>query len=357
MNSPCQWVESPLLSSEEDEMFEANSSKPNSVLNLVVNNATDPSEDHSDRDLYYGDEPDFDSEDRAANPLNLIQCYAERSFPRAQLLDFSGCVDLPSAAVDEQFRRRGAIRLSKAPGEPRGELILRLRRQLQELERQEEAVSTALSDRSQTTTLPLESLRNSLTTLSNDIGEQGGSGVAVDPDAGPLSSRSVPCDLSLERRVAKLESYLAACDFSEGEGLWGLVESVRLRWQSADPSFWSEVRSAIDSASSRFESTRSLGMGVDFCELLRRLNAIEVDACSIPTLVARLRTLKQSLDDSSAGTARRDALAQRCETLLCMKTENDTLLAQLKANLEETAATTARNMESLEFRLNRALSL
>lgn len=357
MNAVSHWVESPLLCAEEDEIFEADSSKPNPVPSIVANSATDASDDHSDRDLYYGDEPDFDCENQAANPLNLIQCYAERSFPRAQMLDFSGRVDLPSAAVHGKIRERGAFVSSVVPEELRGDFILRLRRQLQELERQDTAVSAALSDSSELSTLPLESLRQSLTLLSNPAGNTGDSAVKANADVERPSSNPAESDVSLERRVAKLEKHLAACNFSGGEALWTVAESARLRLQSTDPSFWSEVRAALDSASSKFESTAPLAKGVDLCELLHRLRAIEVDACSIPVLVARLKSLKHSFDDASCAAAKTGALAQRYETLLSMKNENDTILAQLRTSLEENAATTTRNMASLEIRLNKALSL
>lgn len=358
MNAASDWVENPFSCPDEDDVFEADSSTPTQIQNVIPADASEAVElDGADSEECYGDEIDADPVEHSVDPLDLFRLYGERSFPQARPLDFSDDVDLQSRALDSNLRRKKRETTLKASGELRRDLILRLRRQLHDLEQQDTAICGAVSDRLEKSTLPLENLRQCLTSLCDPECNGGNCAVVDSADTELASSRMSAGDLALEGRVARLEKNLAACDSPNLEGLWSLVESVRLQMQSADPSFWSEVRKSMDSATSKFETVAPLATGIDLCELLQRLKAVEVDACAIPVLIARLRTLKHSFDDaSSAGTAIGE-LAQRCDALLSAKNENDALLAQLRANLDSNATTMRQNMESLDIRLNKVLSL
>lgn len=362
MASGCEWVDNPLNCSDEEDLFEAESTRPrvSAVLRLGQGDAQ-TSGSCAEEDAYFGDDLEADPSDESTNPVELLRLYAERSFPNAVPFDFCGDVHRQSIALGAASSKKSRLRgvALSPPGlthtASRAQRISLLRQQIEDLER-EEAADGEPSTNAEAQSLSLGKLRECLSSLSEKRHDAVRNRRCLSVSTERVTSQLAHTDHLLEKRIARLESSFTACACLKRGGLWYLVQSVRLQMQNFDSSFWSDVHRKVDSLTSSFEEVPALANGVDVCELLQRLDEIEPDASCIPVVISRLRSLKHSLEESSVATTTTADLAKRYDALMSTRTENEALLRQLRMNLDANMKTTRLNMESLETRLRKGLA-
>jgi hypothetical protein len=330
--------------------------------------------DDAEEAAYFGD-VDVDGAEQPVDPVDAFEVFAGRTFPTGAKLDFSGDVyreslmarNLLSAAARRRFGAGAAD--GRLPLESYTGRMERLRLELDDLGRQQ-GPSTA------DTSIQLGELRQTLDRIMSQGGKLSDASAlplvekrSVRPEApvpdtfGAIQAAPARCVATdevagccdLDRRVARLESSLAGGVDPGPGGLWGLIDSVRVQLDAADPSYLRSVRTNVETLTAALDNTPALSDFADASQLVDRLDAIEPSAASIPTLTARLRTLKCSLDDAGSVVGSLAALGSRYDRLASSRRENKALLERVEQNLETNLETVVRNMQGLEKRLRDAL--
>jgi Dynamitin len=358
-----EWVYNPFSCGEEADLFETESVRSTWGAAIFRHGFVESPASYADEPTCFGD-VESDYPEKLTDPLELFSLYGERSFPSGVPLNFSEDLYLHRKGLDSRpspttarfgSMRAEAIQLDRAS---RADNIMRLRKQLQALERDELESGTGdkIDFAEEAPLLPFNDLRVRLDSLAGNK-DVGHGRTDVSTSLAELRSSKQACaDMTFEHRLSRLESALAACACRGSEGLWALVRSLRLQLNTMDTSSMSEIRAKVESLAASFERSPAFAEFVDMSQLLRRLDDLEPTASCIPVLTSRLRSLKATLDDSSSATFAIAELAAKCDELNSTRRENDGLLQRLQLNLEGNMTSTCLNMDALTMRLENALA-
>lgn len=305
---------------DEPDVFEADSCRPAPVLTSFARPA---------EPLSFGDD-DAPTADILL-PAQAFEVFAGRTFPVASPHVFYGP---PGAAPSPA----GCAKIGR---ESLRDRVERLRAEVWE-------VSDGGGGSAE---LCLSELRAVLDGLAAK-GEKAGSEAVGGGPGGETLTRAGVRDM--DRRVAALEASVGAGADAGPGGLWGLVESARAAVATEG---YAEARAEATRLAEVLAGNEEVAEAVDVAALLQRLAVIEPAAAAIPTIVARLRTVRFGLDDNRAMLRAVGAVAQRCEAVAGARRENAQLVKIVKDGLELNAKSVAKNMEELEKRLQKAIAV
>lgn len=344
-------------SDSEPDVFEADSCHPSPSAPATSHYSRPASPQvFGDADAPFADEME---------PVKAFEVFAGRTFPRATWLDFSGDVSRQLRGLNASAPKRG--RADDARGalgrESRESRIERLRAEVLEIADEGEGGASEASE------LCFSELREVIgglaakeaAALSTSGGLETGGGVdsedAHEPVAMPRAAVSIPGIHDMDRRVAALESCLGPGADAGPGGLWGLVEGARTELDALDAKRFEAARGKALDLATCFDDNAGVTEVVDLASLLARIAAIEPAVAAIPTLVARLRTVKFGLDDAGGVARALGELVERCEKVVSARSENVALVEVAKESMESNARTVGKNMEALEERLRAALAV
>lgn len=343
-----EWVVDDSCLEEEPLIFEAQTS-PSKIV--TVTNALDAGDNLpavADEPNYFGD---ISVVEELFDPVHAFELCSTSSLSQAR--GFSIEADVPYGTGT--FALRGVQESSKRkpdnsnaalalPLESRTERLERLRAEIDSLRNsspQETAVCT--KDR-----LPnLGELRKALNSLSCELSPRCKAPDGGALDQGPLAS-SRRALLIEEARLARIESTFQHSTAADIGGVWGLVASIRTHLETINGASMRDVRRTVEELASIVENGPELSRLADVSELLVRLEAVEMDAAGVPTLAARLRSLKGSLDDAGNTMSALSNLTMKYESLLSHHLENKALMEKVDRNLSSTTEVMNRNLAILE---------
>jgi Dynamitin len=337
-------------------------------------------------DSYFGDMDSGD--DKLVDAADAFEIFTGRRFPTTAPLDFSDILSCDDPASRNLKTSKPRKDHAKLPLESRSERIERLQRELSEISTNDNShIVAGAADAGEA---QIDELRQTLDRLSMQFAHtshvrptplllrtdrQNFSPVICAGDQRNLKSslahntsgstvmqifsHDAVATSSLDVRITALERQIAPGMDSGAEGLWRMVAAVRAHLDAADSTSLEELRASVETLAAAMAGAEPVNISdvADAGSLLRKLDDLEPMAAAVPTVTARLRSIKDTLDDASGIARAITELSARCDALVSSRTENIRLISQVEDNLAANLRTVQNNMDALHTRLSAALEL
>jgi Dynamitin len=323
-------------------------------------------------DSYFGDMDSGD--DKLVDAADAFEIFTGRRFPTTAPLDFSDILSCDDPASRNLKTSKPRKDHAKLPLESRSERIERLQRELSEISTNDNShIVAGAADAGEA---QIDELRQTLDRLSMQFAhtshvrptplllrtDRQKSSLAHNTSGSTVMqifSHDAVATSSLDVRITALERQIAPGMDSGAEGLWRMVAAVRAHLDAADSTSLEELRASVETLAAAMAGAEPVNISdvADAGSLLRKLDDLEPMAAAVPTVTARLRSIKDTLDDASGIARAITELSARCDALVSSRTENIRLISQVEDNLAANLRTVQNNMDALHTRLSAALEL
>lgn len=336
-------------------------------------------------------------DESAVDPVQAFETFAGRSFPHASTISFGD--EIYNQALHWISPLRATKQVShdsntpSLPLESRSRRMARLRNEIDQMTLESEQMkSDVLQDDKRSSLLELDDMRRTLDRFSSYWRSEAGPSPApllVKGTSAGATIKHVQHDKSLDvvegiddksqgsaptlievyprdslllpsfdQRLSSLERKLPPLLLKDGPSeLWDMASSLQRFLEDTDSSSLSDLRSSLDHLFKTFASNPHLGEFADATMLLKKLEGLERERSLLPILAARLRSLKNCLDDATNVARVVSELSSKYEALEQAHAENMELVSRLKETLQSNLLTVQSNMDVIEERLRLAMNL